>query len=1161
MRSRNPPDLTARVARAGVLLLALAAASPGAAQNAAPDVAPGAGGLALSELEARRGAVEGDAGLPEDAKTRILELFTRAIGERRGAAAVEAETAALRSRIAQAPKRITEIRRQLERPATEPEGGSYEDVPLDELTAKGRKQQQSLEAAREELTAAEKALAALTALGPSLGDEIASRRKALSELRDGTGTAPADYGPAAAAAATAARDAYLAARAARLGAEIARAELQRSNYETLVRLATLERDLVALRVPRLDAEREALVSAIEAKRADAARTARKDAQVTEAAAAGLPPVVAALASDSAALREELESVTLAGAEIAEQLRIAERRVSELDADLVSTRERVQTVGPTEAIGRLLRRRLRALSGVEAERLRGLGHTGEIVRATDRRIDLGERRRDLADTRARVDELLAALSEAEAAVVDEALVRARASELVAGQRATVDDLHEAYGRYLTQLTSLDAVQRRLATMADGMREFIRRELLWIRSLPVLSPRDFAQTPAALEPLFEAANWNRALADAHAGSAERPERALFGVVVLALLLGIRPWARRRLAECSELTTRIRTDAFRHTAAALALTVLIAVAVPAIFAYAGWLLRSAPEAAPFSLHVADTLRELAKLLMIFSAARWLIHYNGLARRHFRWSEPVRVMLRREFRWLTAIALMCVVLGVYGFVEGTQETRLALGRPALMVFATALAVFFWRIYRADGALATDARRHRPDSLAVRTRSLWFPLLVAVPLGNVLAAAAGYLDAAATATGLLIDSGWLLLGVWVLRDTMMRWFTVAERRLRFERALRQRDEARAERAKHEVENGDAPGTESAEVEVPEVDFRELGEQGRAVVQFVVGIGVVLSLWAIWSSLLPALSGLERIQLPMTQVALVEGVEQSVAVTLTDVVVAALVLAATVFAARNLSGLLGFTLLRRVAGDAGVQYAIVTLCQYALIAAGVLYAFSTIGVQWSKLQWLVAALGVGLGFGLQEIVANFVSGIILLLERPIRVGDMVTVGDATGTVSRIRIRATTIVDWDRKELVVPNKEFVTGRLLNWTLSNKVIRLIVPVGVAYGSDVRRARELLMDAARETAHVLDDPKPIIVFNSFGDNALGLELRVYLPSMEHYLATQTALHDAVYEKFEQAGIVISFPQRDVHLDTSAPLDIRVHQAEDARRPARRHWRGRED
>jgi potassium efflux system protein len=209
-----------------------------------------------------------------------------------------------------------------------------------------------------------------------------------------------------------------------------------------------------------------------------------------------------------------------------------------------------------------------------------------------------------------------------------------------------------------------------------------------------------------------------------------------------------------------------------------------------------------------------------------------------------------------------------------------------------------------------------------------------------------------------------------------------------------------------------------------------------------------------------------------------------------------------------------------------------------------LAAFSTIGLQWSKLQWLIAALGVGLGFGLQEIVANFVSGIILLLERPVRIGDIVTVGNADGYISRIRIRATTILTWEKKELIIPNKEFITGQVVNWTLSDSINRILINVGIAYGSDVSKALELLRLVAKENAQVLDHPEPIITFESFGDSALMLYARCYISSLDHRLETITALHESIYAKFEDAGIVIAFPQRDVHLDTSKPLDIRVHQ-----------------
>ncbi len=212
------------------------------------------------------------------------------------------------------------------------------------------------------------------------------------------------------------------------------------------------------------------------------------------------------------------------------------------------------------------------------------------------------------------------------------------------------------------------------------------------------------------------------------------------------------------------------------------------------------------------------------------------------------------------------------------------------------------------------------------------------------------------------------------------------------------------------------------------------------------------------------------------------------------------------------------------------------------MAVGVGLVLSTLGVRWSQFQWLVAALGVGIGFGLQEIVANFISGLIMLFERPVRVGDIVTVGETDGVVTRIQIRATTIRGWDRKELVVPNKEFITGRLLNWTLSDQVTRIMVLVGVAYGTDVDRALALMREAAEENEHVLGDPSPVLTFEGFGDNALNLILRAYVGSIDHRLATITALHKAINAKFEQAGISIAFPQRDLHLGAREPLRVRI-------------------
>jgi potassium efflux system protein len=255
---------------------------------------------------------------------------------------------------------------------------------------------------------------------------------------------------------------------------------------------------------------------------------------------------------------------------------------------------------------------------------------------------------------------------------------------------------------------------------------------------------------------------------------------------------------------------------------------------------------------------------------------------------------------------------------------------------------------------------------------------------------------------------------------------------------------------------------------------------------------------------------------------------------------------ATFVFAKQIPAVLEMILLRSADVTAGGRYTVTTLTTYAIITVGLLVVFALIGVQWSQLQWLVAALGVGIGFGLQEIVANFISGLIILFERPVRVGDIVTVGDTDGVVTKIQIRATTIRNWDRKELLVPNKEFVTGRLLNWSLSDQMTRVVVVAGVAYGSDVDRALELMREAAEEHEHVLDDPAPILSFEGFGDNSLTLILRAYLSSIDYRIATITDLHKAINRKFAEAGIVIAFPQRDLHLDASGPLQVELRQPE---------------
>jgi len=240
----------------------------------------------------------------------------------------------------------------------------------------------------------------------------------------------------------------------------------------------------------------------------------------------------------------------------------------------------------------------------------------------------------------------------------------------------------------------------------------------------------------------------------------------------------------------------------------------------------------------------------------------------------------------------------------------------------------------------------------------------------------------------------------------------------------------------------------------------------------------------------------------------------------------------TVVAVRNLPGLLEILVWQRMALMAGERYAANTIITYALTLLGGTWAFSAVGLSWGKLQWLFAAVGLGLGFGLQEIFANLVSGIILLFERPVRVGDTVTVGDIVGTVTRIRIRATWITTSNRQELIVPNKEFVTGRLINWTLSDRVLRIELPIGIAYGSDIALVKRLILETVESHAAIMDEPKPTVFFIGFADGVLNFIMRAHCADLDNASATKDELLNSIEAVFRENGIQLPFPQRDIHL-----------------------------
>jgi small-conductance mechanosensitive channel len=219
--------------------------------------------------------------------------------------------------------------------------------------------------------------------------------------------------------------------------------------------------------------------------------------------------------------------------------------------------------------------------------------------------------------------------------------------------------------------------------------------------------------------------------------------------------------------------------------------------------------------------------------------------------------------------------------------------------------------------------------------------------------------------------------------------------------------------------------------------------------------------------------------------------------------------------------------------DLGARMAIAALIRYFVIAVGIVIILQTAGINLTTLHILAGTVGIGVGFGLQNVASNFVSGLIILFERPITIGDRIEVGNVEGDVLAINARSTTVVTNDNIAIIIPNSKFVTENVVNWSLTGQDVRFRVPVSVAYGSDLQNVVKVLEEIARENPDVLDDPPPVVRFLGCGDSALNLELRVWSTTLTHRKAVLVStLNFAIDKKFREHGIEIPFPQRDIRI-----------------------------
>ena len=1051
------------------------------------------------------------SGLPDEVRARAIEHYQQALADLQSAAQWQHKAAEFDKLRQDAPALLEAIRAELAQPPPEPKAEVPPDVSLQQLEQKLAEEEARLKAARDRAAALDQERTQRGDRRAKLPEQIAGAREKLAEVSK---QAALPVPPDEPGELTEARRTALQARRLALEAEIDSCEKEVASYDARGGLLTARRDRVAREVAQAGALVQKWQEVVNERRRLEAERAAAAAKRDQRAAALQHPALRAVAEENAEFAKRRADLAAKIERTTAELDQAAKSRAQLTAEFTSVRSKVEVAGLTHAMGQLLRQKREQLPDVRRRQRALAARKAEISAVQVAVIELEDARDELADLDQLVQAMLVELDES-VGEAERREIEAAAQELFQTRRGLVEALLNDCNAYFAKIVDLDAEEQRLIREVEGFAAYIDERVLWIQSTTLPKPSDAHGLTEALGWLVGGGNWAAVVRSLGRSALASPAPVAVGLPAFLALLLVRRRLRSEVRAIGKAASKPTSQAYLPTVRALLLSALIAVTWPAVVAFVGWRLSSLLDAPDFVKAVAAGLATVAVVFVTAELFRQVLAPKGLAECHFAWPAARVRLLRRQLLWLMAVGLPIVF--VVSVVEwtGASGWQNTLGRLSFVIGQLILAVAARRLLKPDsGVFKVSAA---PTGRLHRARHLWYVLGVGLPLLLSVLATVGYYYTALQLANRLLASVWLILTLVVADALALRWLLVSRRKLAMEQARQRRAAAQTDAR----ERGES--TTADEVAAPQLDLSAISIQTRNLL-FALGVVVgFLGLWFIWVDVLPALNILNHVHL------------WSIAerpVTLGDLALALLTLVVASIATKNLPGLLEIAVLQHLPFQPGERYAITTTARYVIIIVAVSLAASAIGVGWSKVQWLVAAMTVGLGFGLQEIFANFVSGLIILFERPIRMGDVVTVGNVTGRVSRIRTRATTIIDWDCKELVIPNKEFVTGQVVNWSLSDQVLRLVVRVGIAYGSDTRKARETLLGVARNNARVLSEPKPKAFFQEFGESSLNFELRTWVKDIDDWMVGRHELHQGIDDAFRDAGIEIAFPQRDIHV-----------------------------
>jgi potassium efflux system protein len=1076
-------------------------------------------------LKTKIEAINTRKGIDEETKSKLLSVYQSAEDDLANIEKFKLQVADYKQAIKQAPQQIKKLQKDIELAllkVAKQKAEDFNQIPIEELEQRLILEKGKISNLDEQINKLESELALQNSRPQLIREETVYAQQDLESAQKKL-ELPIDKADA---------KLDIEARQLRLKTLIASriVELKMLDVEAISNPVRVE--LLKAQLQLLDSQKMALtpvVTTIESLIFDLRQQEAKQMQdalsQAEKMVAGKHILIQKSTRENSQYSRDLQDITTKIERYAEQKIQVEAQAADIETDFKSAEKKISLAGLSPALGKILREERRGLSIQDEFKQQSQNIQEETALTSLAQFKVEDQLKQLIDVDTCLKDMMKSVDQT-LPIEQRMMIQAELRVLLNNQKELLNKLSVAYTTYLRTLGDFDFARQQMSTQAGKFATYLDERLLWVPSSEPINLSYIKELYYSTKWLLSPFNWIAVIGDMLRLALHHVFLIVIAILgLISLHLG-KNWAKRQLK-----TIPRKTDDFYFTLRVLAYNLVQILPMPLLLNYFGWFLSDNSQVADFTKAIGEGLKGIALPLFFLYLLYDLFAVDGIARKHFQWHKTSVSLLRQQIAWIRFIIVPTVFI-----ISATSASKFSahsdsLGRLALVIFMIAMAVFMGRVLKPSTGLLQAYIQKNSEGWIAKLRYGWYFTAICIPLVIISFAIAGYYLSALELQQKLIITLRLIFLIIIIHALVFRWLTLVNRQLASTNALQKRKTA-------ELTEKHLPGSEDPMLPLDEhqIDIPKINAQTLKLLNVFIGFTLVIGFSIIWKNILPAFSFLDRIVL-WQHLVNIDNQDSYQPTTLTNLFLASLYVFIAVVSVRNFSGVMELLVFRRWSIEAGGRYAVNQLAKYVLFSIGFISVANELGGSWSQVQWLVAALSVGLGFGLQEIFANLVSGIILLFERPIRVGDTVTIGTVTGKVSRIQMRATTLIDMDQKDLIVPNKTFITSQLINWTLSDPITRVVIPVAIAYGSDVELAHKVMLDTVYSTPLVLSDPEPSVLLIGFGESSLDFSIRVYVSELLNRLPVTHDLHVRLEKALREHKIEIPFPQRDIHVRSTVP------------------------